>query len=303
MDRLDEWRVFVAVAQPAQLRRRRALARPLAAGRHPRRRRARGAARHAPAQPHHPIGVAHRRRRAPTSSAAGSALAELRRARGAARAPTRRSTGTADGHRAGAVRPAPRRCRWCPSFLRAPSGARRAPPAPRPRGLARRGGRRRRRAPRRRCPTRRCARAWSGRCARCSAPARPISRAPACRARPMRSHATPASPSPGPRRSPIAGRFPRAGGRERSVPVRARLIVNTGQAAIDAAVAGLGIVRVLSYQVARLVAASGCGSSWRRSSGRRRPIHLVHLPGVQPRAAAAFLELATQRLRAAASKR
>src|SRR5262249_4951887 len=44
--------------------------------------------------------------------------------------------------------------------------------------------------------------------------------------------------------------------RERSVSVHARLAVNTSQAAIDAAVAGLGITRALSYQVDHLVAAN-----------------------------------------------
>ena len=35
---------------------------------------------------------------------------------------------------------------------------------------------------------------------------------------------------------------------ERVVPVRTRLAVNTAEAAIDAAIAGVGITRVLSYQ-------------------------------------------------------
>ena len=37
---------------------------------------------------------------------------------------------------------------------------------------------------------------------------------------------------------------------EASVPIRSRLSVNTAEAAIDAAVAGLGLTRVLSYQIA-----------------------------------------------------
>ncbi len=44
------------------------------------------------------------------------------------------------------------------------------------------------------------------------------------------------------------------GKRQKRVPVRARLIVNTAEAAVDAAIAGLGITRVLSYQVAGAVA-------------------------------------------------
>ncbi|MBC7657179.1 MAG: hypothetical protein H7147_08400 [Frankiaceae bacterium] len=38
-------------------------------------------------------------------------------------------------------------------------------------------------------------------------------------------------------------------GREVSVPVHSRLLVNTAEAAIDAALSGVGLTRVLSYQV------------------------------------------------------
>jgi DNA-binding transcriptional LysR family regulator len=44
--------------------------------------------------------------------------------------------------------------------------------------------------------------------------------------------------------------FSGAEGQKRSVPVRSRLTVSTADAAIDAAVLGLGLTRVLSYQVA-----------------------------------------------------
>ncbi len=44
------------------------------------------------------------------------------------------------------------------------------------------------------------------------------------------------------------------GKRQKRVPVRARLVVNTAEAAVDAAIAGLGITRVLSYQAASAVA-------------------------------------------------
>src|SRR5271166_1810168 len=45
----------------------------------------------------------------------------------------------------------------------------------------------------------------------------------------------------------------RDGKAEISAPIRSRLVVNTAEAAIDAAAAGLGITRVLSYQVAQAV--------------------------------------------------
>jgi DNA-binding transcriptional LysR family regulator len=100
--------------------------------------------------------------------------------------------------------------------------------------------------------------------------------------------------------TPIADRwsFPRAGRREQTVSVRARLVVNTAQAAIDAAVAGLGITRVLSYQIARPVADKKLQIILPSTAREAFPIHLVYLPGIQSRAAAAFVELATERLRA-----
>jgi DNA-binding transcriptional LysR family regulator len=99
--------------------------------------------------------------------------------------------------------------------------------------------------------------------------------------------------------SPIVDRwsFTHAGWRERAVAVRARLVVNSGQAAIDAALAGLGVVRVLSYQVARLVAARKLRILLAAYEGRAVPVQLVHLPGVQTPASAAFLEFAAGRLR------
>jgi DNA-binding transcriptional LysR family regulator len=78
----------------------------------------------------------------------------------------------------------------------------------------------------------------------------------------------------------------------KNVAVKPRLIVNTGQAALDAAQAGLGIVRLLSYQVQNLKILF---------EDDDLPVSLLHLPGIQARAAPAFLELATERLRAVLS--
>jgi DNA-binding transcriptional LysR family regulator len=85
--------------------------------------------------------------------------------------------------------------------------------------------------------------------------------------------------------------------RRRPVAIHARLTVNTGQAAIDAALAGLGIVRMLSYQVERLVAARQLRIVLAAYERKPNPIQLVHLPGTQTRAAAAFIEFAAGRLR------
>ncbi|MGZ3425406.1 MAG: LysR substrate-binding domain-containing protein, partial [Polyangia bacterium] len=68
------------------------------------------------------------------------------------------------------------------------------------------------------------------------------------------------------------------------------------QAAIDAATAGLGIVRVLSYQVSRLVADGTLRIILAAHEREAVPVHLVHLPGARSRAASAFVELAAERL-------
>jgi len=92
-------------------------------------------------------------------------------------------------------------------------------------------------------------------------------------------------------------RGPAAPRGERAVTIQPRLTVNTGQAAIDAALAGLGVVRVLSYQTDRLVAAGQLRVVLRRFEPPPVPIHVLQLPGVSSRVAAAFADLATERLR------
>jgi DNA-binding transcriptional LysR family regulator len=81
------------------------------------------------------------------------------------------------------------------------------------------------------------------------------------------------------------------------VRVQPRLVVNTAQAAIDAALAGLGITRVISYQVDRLLASEKLRAILTSHEPEPVPIHLVHLPGPQPRSALAFAELAALTLR------
>jgi DNA-binding transcriptional LysR family regulator len=100
--------------------------------------------------------------------------------------------------------------------------------------------------------------------------------------------------------SPLADHwtFPRAGGRERSVAVRPRLIVNTAQAGIDAAIAGLGVVRVLSYQVERALAEKKLRLVLESVAASPVPIQILQLPGVANRLAAAFVDFAAERLRA-----
>lgn len=91
--------------------------------------------------------------------------------------------------------------------------------------------------------------------------------------------------------TPIAHRWSFAAGRrEQSVSVQPKLVVNDGQVAIDAALAGLGLVRVLSYQVDRLLHQKKLRVVLAAYEPPPAPIHLVHLPGIQPRAGAAFAE-------------
>jgi DNA-binding transcriptional LysR family regulator len=98
--------------------------------------------------------------------------------------------------------------------------------------------------------------------------------------------------------TPVVDRwsFSRPGRGARTVTVRARLVVNSGQAAIDAALAGLGIVRVLSYQVATLLRERRLQPVLPSWTQKDAPVQLVQLPGVRARAAAAFVELAAARL-------
>ena len=87
------------------------------------------------------------------------------------------------------------------------------------------------------------------------------------------------------------------GARARSVTVRARLVVNTGQAALDAARAGLGLVRVLSYQCAHDLERGTLRAVLRRYEPEPVPVQLVQLPGVASRAASAFADFVSARLR------
>ena len=94
-----------------------------------------------------------------------------------------------------------------------------------------------------------------------------------------------------------------AGGKRRTVRLDPALIVNTMQAAIDAAVAGWGVTRVLSYQVGDAIAGGTLVEVLAASEDREMPIHLVHSEG--RRAAAkirAFIDMAARRLRAEAGR-
>lgn len=84
-----------------------------------------------------------------------------------------------------------------------------------------------------------------------------------------------------------------------SVVVRSRLIVNTAEAAIDAAIAGVGVTRVLSYQIASALRAHELVRVLRRFEPAPSPVSLVHAgQGRLPLKLRAFLDFVAPRLKA-----
>lgn len=86
-----------------------------------------------------------------------------------------------------------------------------------------------------------------------------------------------------------------AGRDARPVPVRSRLSVNTAEAAIDAAVAGLGVTRVLSYQIAAALAAGRLEILLAQFEPEPWPVSLLYRPGPVPQKLRAFIDFAAER--------
>jgi DNA-binding transcriptional LysR family regulator len=85
----------------------------------------------------------------------------------------------------------------------------------------------------------------------------------------------------------------------RGVAVRSRLVVTTAEAAIDAAAAGLGVARVLSYQAAAAIAAGRLEVILERFEPPAWPVSVLHGDGRSPRPKVReFVALAAERLRA-----
>ena len=85
----------------------------------------------------------------------------------------------------------------------------------------------------------------------------------------------------------------------RSLRLQPRLSVTTNDAAIEAALRGFGITRLLSYQVARLLRTGELRLVLEKYEPPPRPIHIVHREGRQPVAKVrTFVELMMERLRA-----
>lgn len=87
-------------------------------------------------------------------------------------------------------------------------------------------------------------------------------------------------------------------GAEQSVPVHARLMVNTADAAIDAAVGGVGVARLLSYQIENARRAGLLAVILREFERAPIPVSLVYASqGRLPLKLRAFLDFAAPRLR------
>ncbi len=91
----------------------------------------------------------------------------------------------------------------------------------------------------------------------------------------------------------------KSGRGERVVPIRARLVVTTDEAAIDAAVAGLGITRLLSYKIADARRAGRLSRVLEAFEPAPVPINLVHAgQRPLPLKLRTFVECAVPRLKA-----
>jgi DNA-binding transcriptional LysR family regulator len=98
--------------------------------------------------------------------------------------------------------------------------------------------------------------------------------------------------------SPEAWTF-RKGKSEVTVAIHSRLTVNTAEAAIDAAQAGVGLTRVLSYQIARARQAGTIATALEDFEPPPWPVNLVYpSQGRLPVKLRAFLDFAAPRLKA-----
>jgi DNA-binding transcriptional LysR family regulator len=90
---------------------------------------------------------------------------------------------------------------------------------------------------------------------------------------------------------------------EVSVAVHSRLSVNTAEGAIDAAILGVGLIRILSYQAAAALQDGSLRVVLEEFESAPLPIHLVHKGQAPlPLKLRAFLDFAAPRLRARAER-
>jgi len=98
---------------------------------------------------------------------------------------------------------------------------------------------------------------------------------------------------------PAPWRFAAPGAAEFTLSLpRPRLSVNTAEAAVEAAAAGVGVTQVLSYQAAEQVAAGALRIVLKDFEVAPLPVSLVHVAqGATPMKVRAFLDMAGDRLR------
>jgi DNA-binding transcriptional LysR family regulator len=102
------------------------------------------------------------------------------------------------------------------------------------------------------------------------------------------------SPMPSP-----SWRFRDAGSGAIDIAMRPRLVVSTPEAAVDAAARGVGVTRVLHYQVANAVQAGALQIVLEGFEPEPSPVHLVHASrGVMPLKMRCFIDFAAPRLKA-----
>lgn len=90
---------------------------------------------------------------------------------------------------------------------------------------------------------------------------------------------------------------------EQAIAIRSRLSVNTAETAIDAAIAGVGVTRVFSYQAAQAVAQGKLRIVLARFELPPLPVNIVHAgQDPLPRKLRAFLDFAGLRIRERAAK-
>jgi len=90
----------------------------------------------------------------------------------------------------------------------------------------------------------------------------------------------------------------KSGKLEIAAPVRSRLAVSTAEAAVDAAIAGIGITRVNAYQMANALRAGAPEIVLADFEPTPRPVNLVHTgQGILPLKLRAFLDFAAPRLK------
>ena len=86
---------------------------------------------------------------------------------------------------------------------------------------------------------------------------------------------------------------------EISIPVHSRLVVNTAEAAIDAAIAGAGLTRVLSYQVDNAIQTGALVTTLEQFEPALLPVNFLYVrQPILPLKLRAFIDFAVPRLRA-----